>query len=64
MCAVNNDKQDELVLPAGTLIKIDGLPLWLPSDTVLFGNGANLGLIRQARSSGVPSVLNEAQAAT
>ena len=55
---------DEILFPAGTLVKIDGLPFWLASHTVLLGYKANLNLISQERSSGLPSVLSEAQAST
>ena len=41
-----DEGRDEIPFPAGTLVKIDGLPFWLASDVALLGNGANLELIR------------------
>lgn len=38
---------EAIVLPAGTLVKVDGLPFGLLHDTPVDGNKANLPLIRQ-----------------
>jgi hypothetical protein len=46
------DGYDEISFPAGTLVKIDGLPFWLASDTVLVGRQANVALIGQGKSAG------------
>ena len=51
----------EIVFPAGTLVKVDGLPFWLKSDAPVIGNVGNLRLIRQDRSLGVPSACQVAQ---
>lgn len=45
-------------------MKVDGLPFWLEADTVLLGNEANFGLIRQDRLFGVSSTLKEDQSET
>ena len=55
---------DRIFFPKGTLIKIEGIPFWLESDTVLLGNRGNLSLIDYDKSLGVPSVLNEDQSET
>ena len=38
---------DEIIFPAGTLVKVDGIPFGLKSETVLIGHKNNLSLIDQ-----------------
>ena len=61
---LSNDERIEIAFLAGTLVKIEGLPFWLASDAVLLGNKANLELIHQDKSLGVPCVPDEAQDST
>ena len=46
---------DAITLPAGTLVKVDGLPFGLLHDTPVDGNKANLPLIRQESATSGPA---------
>lgn len=35
---------EQVTLPAGTIVKVNGMPFRLPQDTVVEGRGANLGV--------------------
>ncbi len=57
--------KDRIEFPTNTLVKIDGLPFRLESDTVLLGNKSNLGFITtQGKLLGEPSKPLPAQVIT
>ena len=55
---------ESMILPAGTRVKVDGLPFWLQSETEVAGNATMLKRIHQESSLGFPVVPMEAQSET
>jgi len=57
-------KKALIQFPKGTIVKIDGLPFFLPKAVVLEGSLSSLSLIDHNALPGTPIVLKEAQLET